>query len=162
MGGRFEVRGRGTKGVTMVAAGVGTLAVVRHVPGGVARWVTARARQLVRAAGLQSEVRCLADLCRCLDGVDEGYVFHAPFLVIKGRGWGGRVRLFAARLTAAELDEFRRGMPPPEAARQFVDSLRPAWRRALGRLVPGRPSFGRRRHAAGSLPPTGPVSYITR
>jgi len=142
--------------------GVGTLAVVKHVPGGVARWVMGRTRQLVRSAGLQNDVRCLADLCRCLDGVDEGYVFHSPFLVIKGRGWGGRARLFAARLTPAEVDEFRRGMPLPEAASRFVDSLRPAWRRALGRLLPARLSPGRccRRGAARGLPPAVRVGHM--
>jgi hypothetical protein len=150
-------------GVTM---GVGTLAVVRHVPGGVARWVMARTKQAVRSAGLQSDVRCLAELCRCLEGTDEGYVFHAPFLVIKGRGWGGRTRLFAARLTPAEVDEFRRGRPLPEAAGRFIQSLRPVWRRVLGRLAPGRftsvPLAPGRRNAARRPTLRGPVSSFAR
>ena len=112
------------------------LAMVSHVPGGVLRWAVNHSQQVIRSARLQNEVKCLADLCRCLDNADEGHVFHAPFLVIKGRV-NGRSRLFAARLSPAEAEAFRRGMALPGAAGDFVRSTRPRWRRLLGSVVPG-------------------------
>jgi hypothetical protein len=123
------------------------LAIAGHVPGTVFRWAMNHSQQVIRSARLLNEVRCLADLCRCLDHADEGHVFHPPFLVIKGRV-AGRSRLFAARLTPAEVEEFRRGITLPRAAGEFVRATRSRWRRALGAVVPPW-----RRVTARELPP---------
>jgi len=114
------------------------LAILARLPSACSRWALAHCQQTLRSARLQNEVHALAELCRCLDNIDEGHVFHPPFLVIKGRV-SGRSQLFAARLSAAEVEKCRQGMPLPRAVARFVHSTRPRWRRTLGMLRPTRP-----------------------
>jgi hypothetical protein len=131
--------------------GAGTFSVLSRVPNWLMRWATAHSVRLLQSARQQNEVHCLAELCHCLDTSDEGYVFHPPFLVIKGRTPTGGSRLFAAKLSAAEVEAFKRGMPLPNAAGEFVRSLQPRWKRLLRSLVPTR-----RRVTARELPPPIP------
>jgi hypothetical protein len=115
-----------------------TLAILARLPSACARQAVAHCQQTLRSARLQNEVHALAELCRCLDNADEGHIFHPPFLVIKGRV-SGRSQLFAARLSPAEVERCRQGMPLPKAVARFVRSTRPLWRRTLGMLKPTGP-----------------------
>lgn len=114
------------------------LAIIGRIPSACARWTFSHCQQTLRSAKLQAEVHALAELCRCLDSADEGHVFHPPFLVIKGRV-KGHSRLFAARLSPAEVDKCRQGMALPPAVAEFVRSTRPRWRRTLSALKLARP-----------------------
>src|SRR6202035_2297620 len=106
---------------------MGTLGILAKLPSACARRAVAHCQQTLRSARLQNEVHALAELCRCLDSADEGHVFHPPFLVIKGRV-SGRSQLFAAKLSPAEVEACRQGMPLPQAVARFVRSTRPRWR----------------------------------
>lgn len=127
--------------------GTATMAVLARVPGWVLRWAAGQSVRAVTAARRQGEVRCLAELSHCLDAVDEGYVFHPPFLVVKGKS-AGRTRLFAAKLAPGEVADFRSGRALPPGVGDFVWSLKPGWRRVLASLTSGR-----RRVTAQELPP---------
>ena len=132
--------------------GMGTLEVVTQVPTWLVRWAADQSVRMVKSARQQNEVHCLAELCHCLDHADEGCVFHPPFLVVKGRTAAGGSRLYATKLSAAELEDFRRGRPVPEAVGEFVRSLRPGWKKFLGVLAPTR-----RPVTARELPPILPL-----